>query len=148
MLRDVFGFEHVDGGDGWLIFALPPAELGIHPAEGPTHDTGTRHQLTLMCEDITQTILGLRAKGVEIRGDPIDEGWGITTTMLLPGDVEVMLYEPRHPTDLEGRENSLDGSFCPQSCVVLRACSWRLRGFRYCSCRSRRRGCLRGPRGR
>jgi hypothetical protein len=45
-LRDVFGFEHVEAGGGWLIFALPPAELGIHPGEGPTFESGVRHQLS------------------------------------------------------------------------------------------------------
>lgn len=98
VFRDVFGFKHIDTGDGWLIFALPPAELGVHPAEGPTYDSGTRHQLTLMCDDIAQTLEELRDKGVDVRGDPVDEDWGITTTLLLPGDVEVELYEPRHPT--------------------------------------------------
>ncbi|MBA2311747.1 MAG: extradiol dioxygenase [Actinobacteria bacterium] len=81
-----------------VIFALPPAELGIHPAEGPTYDSGVRHQLTLMCDDINQTIKELRDKGIEVRGNPLDEGWGITTTLILPGDVEVELYEHRHPT--------------------------------------------------
>jgi catechol 2,3-dioxygenase-like lactoylglutathione lyase family enzyme len=98
LFRDVFGFKHVDAGDGWLIFALPPAELGIHPAEGPTFAGGVRHQLTLMCDDIETTIKELRNKDVEVRGKPLDEGWGITTTLILPGGVEVMLYEPRHPT--------------------------------------------------
>ncbi len=98
VFRDVFGFEHVDVGDGWLIFALPPAELGIHPAEGPTFESGVRHQLTLMCDDIGATIDELRAKGMDVRGKPEDEGWGITITLALPGDVTVMLYEPRHPT--------------------------------------------------
>ena len=96
-LRDVFGWKHVDAGDGWLIFALPPAELGVHPAEGPTHEAGTRHQLSLMCDDIGSTVRELREKGIEIEGEPEDEGWGITTTMVLPGGVQVMLYEPRHP---------------------------------------------------
>jgi catechol 2,3-dioxygenase-like lactoylglutathione lyase family enzyme len=98
IFRDVFGFNHVDAGDGWLIFALPPAELGIHPAEGPTFEGGVRHQLTLMCDDIETTIKELRDKEVEVRGEPLDEGWGITTTLVLPGGVEVMLYAPRHPT--------------------------------------------------
>jgi catechol 2,3-dioxygenase-like lactoylglutathione lyase family enzyme len=98
ILRDVFGLRHVDTGDGWLIFALPPAELAVHPAEGPTFEGGVRHQLTFMCDDIATTIEELRGKGVEVRGDPLDEGWGITTTLVLPGKVEVMLYEPRHPT--------------------------------------------------
>lgn len=97
MLRDVFGWKHVDAGGGWLIFALPPAELGVHPAEGPTYESGVRHQLTLMCDDIEATIRELRAKGVEVKGDPIDEGFGITVMLGLPGGVEVMLYEPRHP---------------------------------------------------
>jgi hypothetical protein len=98
VFRDVFQLEHVDAGDGWLIFALPPAELAIHPAEGPTFESSARHQLTLMCDDIAATIEVLRGKGMEVRGEPADEGWGITTTIVLPGDVEVMLYEPRHPT--------------------------------------------------
>lgn len=96
MLRDVFGWKHVDAGGGWLIFALPPAELGVHPAEGPTYESGTRHQLSFMCDDILATIDELRAKGVEIKGEPEDEGFGITVMLGLPGGVEVMLYEPRH----------------------------------------------------
>ena len=97
-LRDVFGWRHVDVGDGWLIFKLPPAELGVHPAEGPTHESGMRHQLTLMCDDIAATIGELRAKGITIESEPEDEGWGVTVMMDLPGGVEVMLYEPRHST--------------------------------------------------
>lgn len=101
-LRDVFGWEHVDAGGGWLIFALPPAELGVHPAEGPTHEGGTRHQLTFMCDDVVATVAELRAKGIEVRGEPEDEGFGITAMMVLPGGVEVMLYQPRHASPLAG----------------------------------------------
>jgi hypothetical protein len=97
IFRDVFGFEFVDTGHDWLIFALPPAELGIHPGEGPTFDRGVRHQLTFMCNDLDATMAELREKGIDIQGDPEDEGWGITTTMVLPGGLDVMLYEPRHP---------------------------------------------------
>jgi len=97
-LRDVFGFQHVDAGGGWLIFALPPAELGVHPAEGPAYQSGARHQLTLMCDNIGTTVRELRSKGVSISGEPKDEGWGVTVIMNLPGGVDVMLYQPRHPT--------------------------------------------------
>jgi catechol 2,3-dioxygenase-like lactoylglutathione lyase family enzyme len=98
VLRDVFGWRHVDDGQGWLIFALPPAEMGVHPAEGPTYEGGVRHQVTLMCDDLPATIDELRSRGVEVRGEPQDEGWGITTTVILPGELELMLYEPRHET--------------------------------------------------
>jgi len=96
-LRDVFGWTHVDAGGGWLIFALPPAELGVHPAEGPTYASGVRHQLALMCDDVEATARELRAKGIEVLGEPADEGYGIAVMLRLPGEVEVMLYEPRHP---------------------------------------------------
>ena len=97
-LRDAFGWDSIDAGEGWLIFRLPPAELGVHPGEGPTFDNGVRHQVTLMCDDIKATIDELRGKGLEIRGEPHDEGWGITTTIVLPGGLDVMLYQPRHRT--------------------------------------------------
>ncbi len=97
-LKDVFGWKFVDAGEGWLIFSLPPAEIGVHPAEGPTYESGTRHQITFMCDDINATIRELREKGIEVIGEPVDEGYGITIMLKLPGGVEVMLYEPRHAT--------------------------------------------------
>lgn len=97
VLRDVFGWNYVDAGEGWLIFALPPSELAVHPADGPTYESGMRHQLTFMCGDINTTIDELRTKGIDVKGEPADEGWGITVMLGLPGGVEVMLYEPRHP---------------------------------------------------
>jgi hypothetical protein len=97
IFRDVFGFKHVDAGEGWLIFRLPPAELGVHPDEGPTYDTGVRHLFSLMCDDIHATIRVLRAKGIDVQGEPVDEGYGITVKLNLPGGCQVMLYEPRHP---------------------------------------------------
>lgn len=96
VLRDVLNWTFVDAGDGWLIFALPPSELGVHPTEGPTHESGARHQFSLMCDDIGATVSELRAKGIEVRGEPVDEGWGISVVLALPGGVEVQLYEPRH----------------------------------------------------
>jgi catechol 2,3-dioxygenase-like lactoylglutathione lyase family enzyme len=98
VFRDVFGWRHVNAGEGWLIFALPPAELGVHPGEGPTFGSGVRHQLSLMCEDLEGTVADLRGKGLDVPGESQDEGWGVTTTIVLPGGLDVMLYEPRHPT--------------------------------------------------
>ena len=97
VLRDVLGFKHVDAGEGWLIFTLPPAELGVHPAEGPTYASGMRHQVSFMCDDIHRTVAELKSKGIAFGGEPEDEGWGISVTMKLPGSVEVLLYQPQHP---------------------------------------------------
>jgi hypothetical protein len=91
-LRDVFGWDHVDAGDGWLIFRLPPAEMGVHPGDRPVH------AISVMCDDIAATMAELRAKGIEFTNEPTDQGFGIVTMMRLPGDVMVQLYEPRHPT--------------------------------------------------
>jgi predicted enzyme related to lactoylglutathione lyase len=91
--RAVIGWDHVDAGHGWLIFALPPAELAVHPSE-----SATRHELYLHCDEIEATVEELRGKGVEFRGKPEDMGYGIQATMVLPGGVEVGLYEPRHAT--------------------------------------------------
>jgi len=96
IFRDVFGWENVEDHPGWLIFAMPPSELGVHPSQG-----STKHEICLMCDDIESTVAELRAKGIEFRGGPDEAGFGITTTMLLPGGVEILLYEPRHQTPLE-----------------------------------------------
>lgn len=93
--RDVLGFSSVDAGGGWLIFALPPAELGVHPIE-PT-DTG-RHELYLMCDDIHKTVEELTAKGVEFPKPIEDQGFGLVTWLKIPGGAELALYQPRHPT--------------------------------------------------
>jgi predicted enzyme related to lactoylglutathione lyase len=97
IFQDVFGWEHVDAGHGWLIFALPPAELGVHPAD-PTMDAGSRHQISFMCDDIKSTIAELQGKGIEIKDEPNQAGFGVTATIALPGGLDVLLYEPRHPT--------------------------------------------------
>jgi catechol 2,3-dioxygenase-like lactoylglutathione lyase family enzyme len=99
-LRDIFGFEHIDAGDGWLIFRLPPAELGFHPSESRGPAAG-RHAVSLMCDDIHATVLDLRAKGIEVQGEPADHGYGITVMVTLPGGVEIQVYEPRHPLAID-----------------------------------------------
>ena len=93
--RDVLGFPSVDAGGGWLIFALPPAELAAHPT-----DEGTHHELYLMCDDIHATVDELRDKGAEFSRPISDEGFGLVTALELPGGGELGLYEPKHPTPL------------------------------------------------
>jgi hypothetical protein len=94
-VRDVLGFDAVDAGGGWLIFALPPAELAVHP-----HATGDRHELYLMCDDVHATIAELQAKGVEIVREVSDEGFGLLAAIRLPGGGELGIYEPRHASPL------------------------------------------------
>jgi hypothetical protein len=96
MLRDVFGFKHVDAGGGWLIFALPPAELGVHPSEGPNWDSGMRHEISFMCDDIHKTMAELGAKGVQMDAEPKTQSYGITVQLQLPGGCKAILYQPRH----------------------------------------------------
>ena len=97
LVRDVLGFSSVDAGHGWLIFALPPAELGIHPAE-ENGEPGA--ELYLMCDNVESTISVLRSRGVEIARPVSDQGWGRVTAIRLPGGGALGLYEPRHPTAL------------------------------------------------
>jgi hypothetical protein len=89
-LRDVIGFQAVDVGGGWLIFALPPSEAAIHPA-----DESGRHELFLMCDGVEAEVERLRDHGVAC--DPITEvSWGRLTALRLPGGGKLALYEPRH----------------------------------------------------
>ena len=92
---DVLGLSSVDAGGGWLIFALPPAELAVHPADGDA-----RHELYLMCDSIDATLAELRDKGVEVAQGVTDQGWGLLATIRLPDGSEFPLYEPRHPSPL------------------------------------------------
>ena len=99
-LRDVLGFPHVDVGSGWLIFALPPSEVAVHPAE----KSGV-HTLYLMVDDVTKFVLRMADRGV-ICSAPQDQGWGVLTQVSLPGGAELGIYEARHvrPTWSEPRK--------------------------------------------
>jgi predicted enzyme related to lactoylglutathione lyase len=90
--RDVLEFSSVDAGEGWLIFALPPAELAAHPADEAGH-----HELYLMCDDAHATVDELKRKAVEISRPISDEGFGLMTAIKLPGGAGLGLYEQRHP---------------------------------------------------
>lgn len=103
-LRDVLGFEGVDAGDGWLIFALPPAEVAVHPGPGWERGPG-QHALFLMCHDIDQTVEELERKGAQFASPIEDQGWGRVAQLEIPGAGEIGLYEPRHPSPLQEFEH-------------------------------------------
>jgi predicted enzyme related to lactoylglutathione lyase len=100
--RDVLEWPHVDVHGGWLIFRLPPAELGIHPTgdgAGPAAGPPNGHQeLYLMCDDIATTMAELAAKGVEFTAPPQDLGFGVLARLQVPGAGEIGIYQPKHPT--------------------------------------------------
>ncbi len=90
MLADALGLESVDAGRGWLIFAMPPSEVAVHPADAAGAD------LYLMCDDLATEIAALAARGVSCSA--IEEArWGSITRISLPGGGDIGLYEPKHP---------------------------------------------------
>jgi predicted enzyme related to lactoylglutathione lyase len=90
-LRDVLELPSVDAGEGWPIFALPPAELAAHPADGAGH-----HELYLMCDDIEAAMSELERKGVEVSRPITEERWGRLTAITVPDGGELRLYQPKH----------------------------------------------------
>lgn len=99
--RDVLDMPNVDAHGGWLIFKLPPAELGVHPAGDVA--PGGHHELFLLCDDINRTVEELTARGAAFSGPVTDTRFGRLIRMLVPGAGEVGLYQPSHATayDLE-----------------------------------------------
>jgi catechol 2,3-dioxygenase-like lactoylglutathione lyase family enzyme len=95
-LRDKLGFSATDVGDGWLIFDLPDAEMGCHPADTPDSAPSGTHSISFYCDDLERTVADLKEKGVEFTADIIDAGWGLVTHFRLPGDFQVQLYQPRY----------------------------------------------------
>ena len=96
--RDVLGFPSVDAGGGWLIFAMPPSELGVHPTASVSEEN--RHELYLMCDDVEATVKDLKGKGVEFTKPIKKEAFGLITAMRIPGG-ELHLYQPTHASPLK-----------------------------------------------
>ncbi|MDJ0629284.1 MAG: hypothetical protein QNJ44_13580 [Rhodobacter sp.] len=89
-LRDILGTAHVDAGGGWLIFALPPSEMAVHPDAA-----GGRQQIYLMTDDVAALKAEMEGRGARCT-EPVDEGWGVLMTVTLPSGAALGAYQPRH----------------------------------------------------
>jgi hypothetical protein len=89
-LRDKFGLPFTDTGDGWLIFDVPGGDVGCHPADKVSH------AISFYCDNIYQTVAELKSRGVEFTTGISSQDWGLVTTIRMPGNVEVDLYEPKY----------------------------------------------------
>lgn len=94
-LRDTLGLRAHDVGDGWLIFDLPEADLGCHPADARGAPSGT-HDISFYCDDVERTVAELTARGVEFTTPIEDHGYGLVTRFKVPGGFDVQLYQPRY----------------------------------------------------
>jgi predicted enzyme related to lactoylglutathione lyase len=99
--KDVLSWPYIDVHDGWLIFKTGPSELGVHPSsgenEGQSWSASQLHEISLVCDDIDQTVKDLAGKGASFSRPIRDDGFGRTTSLLVPGAGEMLLYEPKHP---------------------------------------------------
>ena len=95
-LRDKLKLPFTDIGEGWLIFDLPAADLGVHPVDPSGQPPSGTHDVSFYCDDIQGTVAALRSRGVEFKVDPQDHGYGWVTYFTMPGGVEVQLYEPKY----------------------------------------------------
>lgn len=89
-LRDALGLPHVDVGEGWLVFGLPPAEVAVHPS-----DRNDVHEFFLMCDDVRALTVAMRKRGIRC-GAVRNQGWGLLTQLTLPGGGKLGIYQPRH----------------------------------------------------
>jgi catechol 2,3-dioxygenase-like lactoylglutathione lyase family enzyme len=95
-LRDKLGFPFTDVGGGWLIFDLPEAEMGCHPADDRDGARPGTHAISFYCDDIERTVAELKGRGVEFTDGVVDQGYGLVTHFKMPGGVTAQLYQPRY----------------------------------------------------
>jgi predicted enzyme related to lactoylglutathione lyase len=89
--KEILGFGSVDAGGGWLIFAMPAAEVAFHP-----HEENNKHEMYFTCDDIKAEVAALKKRGAQV-GEISEERWGTLTTISLPGGGAIRLYQPKHP---------------------------------------------------
>ena len=95
-LRDKLGFKATDVGGGWLIFDLPEADMGCHPADEENGASSGTQDISFYCDDISKTVDELKAKGVKFKGEIEDHGYGFVVHFYMPGDFYVQLYQPKY----------------------------------------------------
>lgn len=95
-IRDKLGFAFTDVGQGWLIFGLPEAEMGCHPADEQQGAPSGTHDISFYCDDVYKTMAELQARGVEFEGAVADYGYGLVTYFKMPGNLKVQFYQPRY----------------------------------------------------
>jgi catechol 2,3-dioxygenase-like lactoylglutathione lyase family enzyme len=95
-VRDKLGFSYTDIGGGWLIFNLPEADMGCHPAGGVDGQPSGTHDISFYCDDIQQTVAELRSRGVDFVDGVTDRGYGLVTHFRMPGELTVQLYQPSY----------------------------------------------------
>lgn len=93
-IRDKLGLRWCDVGDGWLIFEVPEADMGCHPADGEDGAAAGTHAISFYCDDIEDSVRTLKARGVEFVSGITDQGFGLATRFVMPGGVQVQLYQP------------------------------------------------------
>ena len=95
-IRDKLGFPYTDVGEGWLIFDLPEADMGCHPADDHDGKSSGTHNISFYCDDIEKTVAELKQRGVEFTEDIRDVGFGLATHFRMPGEFQVQLYQPMY----------------------------------------------------
>ena len=95
-LGDKLGLKSTDVGDGWLIFDVPEAEMGCHPAEDEDGSRTGTHDISFYCDNIEETVKSLKQKGVEFTKEIEDFGYGLVTFFKVPGDFEIQLFQPKY----------------------------------------------------
>jgi len=95
-IKEKLGFQSTDVGDGWLIFELPEADMGCHPADEEHGAPSGTADISFYCDDIHATVAEMKAKGVNFQGEIEDHGYGFVTNFEMPGEILVMLYQPKY----------------------------------------------------
>src|SRR5688572_32566439 len=101
--RDKLGFPATDVGEGWLIFDLPEADLGCHPADEEEGARSGTPNISFYCDDIKKTVAELKARGVEFTGPVEDHGYGLVTHFRVPGGFAIQLYQPLYAKRAGGK---------------------------------------------